>query len=185
MARRDLREKYRVAETETPETSESGLAVSQPEEKKSVLFGSRADRKAIIVMSIVGFLVMALAYYVVAAAEGSGISIPALLFTAFHGALLGMLLGQLIFVYPDNIMIIFTLLTVVIGETAYVFGLRRPGKPAFDIDDFLATVAVFFWAGFVGFWVGFLVYVKRVRARQRFRRRYETRQAEEQLPPDA
>lgn len=176
MARRRGLAKVRPA-VETP----AALAVGQPA-RKHVIFGTPEDRKTIIILMIVGFLTVGLVYYFVAKDERP-FPVIALLFTALHGALMGMLLGQLILVYPDRVVIIFTLLAILIAELAFVVGTSQSKPFRFNREALQAMTALFFWAGFVGFWIGYAMYARREGARQRYQRRFGDRK--EELPPEA
>jgi len=185
MARRRRLSKYSVAKLTSTGPGVGGEAEEpqqQPAEK-SVLFGTPSDRKTIAIVAGVGFVVMGLFHYLVGRASG-GTSIAAILFTALHGALLGMLLGQLILVYPDRVVIIFTLLVGLVGELVYVVGTGRTAHFELNAQTVQAITAIFFWGGFVGFWIGFLMYTKHQKARMRFQQRIEDRAEEQQqLPP--
>ena len=174
MARRRGMAKYKVAEM-----TSSGPVVQKPV-KKHVIFGTPEDRKTIIILMVIGFFVVGLVYSFVARNERP-FPIIALLFTALHGALMGMLLGQLILVYPDRVVIICTLLAILIAELAYVVGTSQSKPFEFNRDAFQAMTALFFWAGFVGFWIGFAMYARREGTRVRFQKRIEERR--EEPPP--
>ncbi len=176
MARRRGMGKYKVAEM-----TSSGPVV-QPSVKKHVIFGTPEDRKTIIILSVVGFFVIGLVYCFVARHERP-FPLIALLFTALHGALMGMLLGQLILVYPDRVVVICTLLAILVAELAYVVGASQSKPFEFNREALQAMTALFFWAGFVGFWVGFAMYARREGARQRFQKRVGERK--EEPPPEA
>jgi len=176
MARRRRLSRLKPA-VDTP----AGPAVGGPA-RKHVIFGTPEDRKTIIILMIVGFFVVGLLFYFLARDERP-FPVIALLFTALHGALMGMLLGQLILVYPDRVVIIFTLLAVLIAELAYVVGSSQSKPFTFNREALQAMTALFFWAGFVGFWFGFAMYARREGARQRFQRRVGERQ--EEIPPEA
>lgn len=167
MARRRGLAKYKIAEMK-PAGAPSGTT-QQPVER-SVLFGTRENRKVILILSGVGLVVFALAYYLVAAKEE--FSVAAMIFTAINGALLGMLLGQLTLVYPDRAIVVCTLMGVLLGETLYVvLSVRGEDAFAFNSEVLRDMTAIFFWAGWLGFWIGFIAFAKRQARRQRFQQR--------------
>lgn len=162
----------------------TGPVVPQPVEK-SVLFGTPEDRKTIIILACLGFVIAGLAYWLIAREEGS-VPIPGIIFSAVNGGLLGMLLGQLILVYPDRVVVIFTLLGAFLAELIYLAGSGKLENFVFNSNTFLALLAIFFWAGWVGFWIGFVMYAKRERRRQRFQQRFDEHiEQEGEIPPEA
>jgi hypothetical protein len=93
-------------------------------------------------------------------------------------------------VYPDRVMVLFTLLAVVVGEFIYLGASGKFDNFEFNRETFQAILAIFFWSGFVGFWLGFVAYARRLEARRRFQQRVEQRQeeiqeGEDQVPPRA
>lgn len=145
------------------------------ESERLMLFGPPGTQKTILILAIAGLLVSGIVYYALAPAldkAAEGLRVVPMIFVMIHGALTGMLLGQLIMVYPDRIIILFTLMTVFIAET--IFGALTWGgteKFVFNRASFGIILAILFWGGFVGFWIGFAFYAKRLRDRQRFNRR--------------
>jgi len=149
-----------------------------PHEQKpseiSVIFGNRETQKTIGIIAGVAFVSIALIYFLLFKNDPD-FRILALLFAALHGGLGGMLIGQLILVYPDRVMVLFTLMGVVVGESIFLAASGVIDKGfVFDLDTFHGLVAVFFWAGFVGFWLGFVAYARRVSARKRFQQRFQS-----------
>jgi len=178
--------KYKIAQM-----MGTGPAVERPAEsaERNVLFGTRENRKTIAILAAVGFVLAAILHSLVARSE-RGFSVVAMLFSALHGGLIGMLFGQLILVYPDRVMVIFTLMGVLLGEFIYLAASGKFDTFEFNRETFQAILAIFFWSGFVGFWFGFVAYARRQEARRRFHERVGQRQEEmqegqEQAPPGA
>jgi len=170
MARRRGLSKYRVAEMKP--AAPTG-ATPQAAAERSVIFGTPDDRKRILIMMGVGLVLFALGYYLLAKDTGA-VSIAALIFTAINGALLGMLLGQLMLVYPDRVMVVFVLMAVLLGETLYVVASGKLEKGfTFTADVLRDMTAIFFWAGFLGFWFGYIMFARRQIKRRRFQQRIQ------------
>ena len=178
MARRRALAKYRLAEM--TKTATSAPAASRPPAGKGVLFGTPDNRKVIIIMSVVGMLLFALLHFVISP-EGQ-LSVAALIFTAVHGALLGMLIGQVMLVYPDRVMVVFVVMAVLLGETVYLAATKQFEHFEFNVERLRDMTAIFFWAGWVGFWLGFIVLVKRAKRRRLFQMRFQA--AAEELPAE-
>ena len=142
--------------------------------ERSILFGMPDNQKSIAILAGAGFLLIGLVYFALYRSD-PGFSYMALFFIALHGGLLGMLLGQLILVYPDRVMVICTLIAVLVGVVIYVMATGMlDGGYRFGRRDFQAVLAIFFWAGFIGFWLGFVAYYRRVAERRRFQRRFKS-----------
>ncbi len=183
MARRRRLDKFAApAPTPEPEAQGEQTAAGQPsvsakveekpfESERLMLFGPPATQKNILILAIVGLVVMGL-IYVVLAKDERPFPVGALIFTAIHGALLGMLMGQLMLVYADRLIVLFTLMAVVVAESIYG-ATRWAGLDKVDHRQlFQEVLGIFFWAGFVGFWIGFVFFVRRLRARAKFQRRF-------------
>ncbi len=187
MARRGRLDKFRAPAPEpTPAPEAQGeqpaaeqKPAAQPQEKafeseRLMLFGPPATQKNIAVFAAMGLVFMGLFYFLLAREERP-FPWPGLIFAAVHGALLGMLIGQLILVYADRIIVLFTLMAMFIAETIYG-AARWSGLQKFEFNRarFQEILAILFWAGFVGFWIGFIFFVNRLRARERFKKRYSS-----------
>ena len=148
------------------------------ESERLMLFGPPQTQKTIAILAFAGLVVAALVYGVLLRSRPEAtFPWPGFIFTALHGALTGMLLGQLILVYADRIIILFTLMSIFVSETVYGAAMWS-ALPKFEFtrERFQEILAIFFWAGFVGFWIGFAFYAKRLRDRRRFQQRYSVGQ---------
>jgi hypothetical protein len=168
---------------QTPAEGQVAPAASvekEPEEKafeseRLMLFGPPGTQKNILILAIVGLLFSGIVYYASPAAKenaAKGLQAAPMIFVMIHGALTGMLLGQFILVYPDRIIILFTLMSMLVAET--IFGAVTWGgteKFVYNRSTFGIILAILFWGGFVGFWIGFAFYAKRLSDRKRFQRR--------------
>jgi len=179
MARRRTLAKYKLAEM-TGTTTTVKTSPSQQAAEKSVLFGTRDNRKMIIIMSGVGVMLLGLFHYAISP-EGE-LSPAALIFTAIHGGLLGMLLGQLMLVYPDRVMVVFVLMAVLLCESLYVVATGKLDHFEFNVEVLRDMTAIFFWSGWVGFWLGFIMLAKRAKRRRAFQQRFQS--AADELPPE-
>ena len=159
---------------------QSTIPLEQSAEGVNLLFGTRENQKTIAVIAAVCFVAVAIVDFLIAKDE-QPFPFVALLFTALHGGLVGMLAGQLILVYSDLMVIICTAMAVVIGEVTWlaISGVLDTGF-VLDRHQLQAIVAVFFWSGFLGFWVGFIAFAKRLSERRHFQKRF---QGEDELPP--
>ncbi len=144
------------------------------ESERLMLFGPPRTQKTIAMVSGIGLVFTAIVYAILSK-DVKPFPLAGLIFVAIHGALLGMLLSQLILVYPDRNIIIFTLMAVVVGESIYggVIWSKLP-EFVFNRQRFQEILAIFFWAGFVGFWVGYAFYAKRQSDRKKFVQRYSS-----------
>jgi hypothetical protein len=156
-----------TAMTEPPEAR---FSLESP--GRSVIFGTRKDQKSIAELAAAGFVVAGLIHLALGWNE-RGFSVIALLFSAFHGGLLGMLIGQLIWVYPDRVMIAFASIGAFLGVVVVLVATGRfePFQP--NRDTFQVVLALAFWFGFIGFWVGFISFAKRLEQRWRYHERIE------------
>jgi hypothetical protein len=184
MGRRGRLDKFRAPAPEpTPEPAAQGSQpadgqklAAAPEEKpfeseRLMLFGPPRTQKNIAVISVTGLVLMGL-IYVVLAKDEKPFPVGALIFAAIHGGLLGMLMGQLILVYADRMIVLFTLMAVVVAESIYGATHWAGLETINHRQLFQEVLGIFFWAGFVGFWLGFIFFVKRLRDRARFQRRF-------------
>ena len=155
---------------EKTEAPEARTALETP--GRNVIFGTRKNQKSIVELAAAGFVVAGLIHLALAWNE-RGFSVIALLFSAFHGALLGMLIGQLIWVYPDRVMIAFASIGAFLGEVAGLGATGRFSPFHANRDTFQVILAVAFWFGFIGFWIGFIAFAKRLRRRWRYHEHLE------------
>ncbi len=171
MARRRGLGKYKVARMMPAAAHTAAETGEEPTEERGVIFGTPQNRKAIIIMSIAGFVLVGLVHFFMTRND-SDFSVPAVILTAVHGGLIGMLMGQLMFVYPDGVMVVSTLIAIAAFEGLYVFW--RSGDVRgfeFDRNALTAMVGIFFWSGFVGFWGGFIFYITGHQKREHFQKR--------------
>jgi hypothetical protein len=67
-----------------------------------------------------------------------------------------------------------------VGEVFYVVS-KNVQQFSFGPDELRDMTAIFFWAGWLGFWGGFILYTKREKKRRAFLQRMQ--KAREDLPP--
>ena len=167
MARRRGLDKFAAPEPEPAPETQAGA--EQPvaakveekpfEEERLMLFGPPATQKTILVFIIVGLLFSGLLYFLSPPAPQNadkGLRVVPMIFVMVHGALLGMLLGQLFLVYADRIIVLFTLMGVVIGEAIFCAVKYNDHPFVYHRVAMGMLLGVFFWSGFVGFWIGFI-----------------------------
>jgi len=159
-----------VPPKDRPEPPQARTALETPD--RNVIFGTRKNRKNIAELAAATFVFAGLVHLILAWNERP-FSVMALLFSAFHGGLLGMLIGQLIWVYPDRVMIAFASIGALLGEVGLLAATGRFEPFRFNRDTFQAMIALAFWFGFIGFWVGFILFAKRLRERWRFHEHLE------------
>jgi hypothetical protein len=156
-------------------------APPKPEEPH-VLFGTKHDQKTIAIAAGIGFAFIGIIYGAMAYNDpklSKGLS-PYLtcFFAALHGGMAFGLITQLALVYRDRVVVLCTILGILLGEFGFLWGSGQMENFVLDRLTFGMIVAVFFWSGFVGFWVGFIFYAKRLQRLQRFQSRYRGRSEE-------
>ncbi len=153
------------------------------ESERLMLFGKPQTQRTILKFAIGGFVAIGVLYYVIAHEEKGFHWVP-LIFTAVFGGLAGMLVGQIALVFKRMVFWICAGLLIAASEGGWALFLQDRNEAHSTI--FSGVVAIFFLAGFIGFWVGFIFYQKQLRRQERFQQRYsqmlEENKNEEQRP---
>jgi hypothetical protein len=141
------------------------------ESERRLLFGPVEKQKGVLILMIVGLVVAGLGYVLSPSAKpGDALRFGPMAFVLIHGALIGMLMGQLVLAYPDGMIVLFTLMSIVIAESIY--GAWKWQNFVFCRERLQEILGLFFWPGFAGFWFAFWMYFRRGQARKRFVQRH-------------
>lgn len=165
MARRSRMVKYmRTA----PKSAVKPTKLEASEE--AVIFGSRGAVKRIVVMMVVfGFVLSGV--FLLMFGENLQASLGRALAVLIFGGLLGMVIGQMIFVHPYRQLVVPTLTMMFFAVVLWFMAFLMQAEWQVTRDNFPALVGLLFVFGFVGYWLGYWAYQRKVRERQRFQGR--------------